>query len=48
MDDRLTLDQVHAWQHNANDTAPVGLIEGIADWVRLKDGFVFIANALIR
>ncbi|KAF8249767.1 BSP-domain-containing protein [Wilcoxina mikolae CBS 423.85] len=33
-------EMVHAWQYNANDTAPVGLIEGIADWVRLKDGFI--------
>ena len=32
--------QVHVWQYNGNNTAPGGLIEGIADWVRLKDGFI--------
>ena len=31
---------VHCWQHNAHGTAPGGLIEGIADWVRLRAGFV--------
>lgn len=31
---------VHCWQHNARGTAPGGLIEGIADWVRLRAGFV--------
>ena len=29
---------VHAWQWNALGSAPGGLIEGIADWVRLKAG----------
>ena len=28
-------EMVHCWQWNASGTAPVGLIEGIADWVRL-------------
>ncbi|KAF1968101.1 BSP-domain-containing protein [Bimuria novae-zelandiae CBS 107.79] len=32
-------EMVHCWQHNALGTAPGGLIEGIADWVRLKAGF---------
>ncbi|KAF1952300.1 BSP-domain-containing protein [Byssothecium circinans] len=32
-------EMVHCWQHNALGTAPAGLIEGIADWVRLKAGF---------
>ena len=32
-------EMVHCWQHNAAGTAPGGLIEGIADWVRLKAGF---------
>ncbi|KAF2205729.1 BSP-domain-containing protein [Delitschia confertaspora ATCC 74209] len=32
-------EMVHCWQHNAKGTAPGGLIEGIADWVRLKAGF---------
>lgn len=31
---------VHCFQWNANGTAPGGLIEGIADWVRLNAGFV--------
>lgn len=29
---------VHCWQWNGRGTAPAGLIEGIADWVRLKCG----------
>ncbi|KAJ3286322.1 hypothetical protein HK104_009104 [Borealophlyctis nickersoniae] len=29
---------VHAWQRNGNGTAPGGLIEGIADYVRLRAG----------
>ncbi|KAF2193231.1 BSP-domain-containing protein, partial [Zopfia rhizophila CBS 207.26] len=33
-------EMVHCWQWNALDTAPGGLIEGIADWVRLKAGLV--------
>lgn len=32
-------EMVHCWQHNALGSAPGGLIEGIADWVRLKAGF---------
>jgi hypothetical protein len=32
-------EMVHCWQHNALGTAPGGLIEGIADWVRLKAGY---------
>jgi hypothetical protein len=32
-------EMVHCWQHDALGTAPGGLIEGIADWVRLKAGF---------
>lgn len=31
-------EMVHCWQWNACGTAPGGLIEGIADWVRLKSG----------
>ncbi|KAI8532726.1 hypothetical protein RHMOL_Rhmol11G0235900 [Rhododendron molle] len=30
---------VHSWQWNGNGQAPVGLIEGIADFVRLKAGY---------
>ncbi|OCK86073.1 plant basic secretory protein, partial [Lepidopterella palustris CBS 459.81] len=33
-------EMVHCWQWNAKGTAPGGLIEGIADWVRLRSGFV--------
>jgi len=33
-------EMVHCWQHNAHGTAPGGLIEGVADWVRLKAGHV--------
>ncbi|KAF2502988.1 BSP-domain-containing protein, partial [Lophium mytilinum] len=33
-------EMVHCWQWNAQGSAPGGLIEGIADWVRLKSGFV--------
>ncbi|KAI0068071.1 plant basic secretory protein [Artomyces pyxidatus] len=36
----LTHEVVHCYQYNANGTAPGGLIEGIADWVRLRAGFV--------
>lgn len=32
-------EMVHCWQHNARGSAPGGLIEGIADWVRLKAGY---------
>ncbi|MCJ1474513.1 hypothetical protein MMC13_003171 [Lambiella insularis] len=31
-------EMVHCWQWNALGTAPGGLIEGIADFVRLRDG----------
>lgn len=31
---------VHCWQWDAQGTAPGGLIEGIADWVRLNAGFI--------
>ncbi|KAK9097295.1 hypothetical protein Sjap_022792 [Stephania japonica] len=31
---------VHVWQWNGNGQAPGGLIEGIADYVRLKAGYV--------
>ncbi|KAJ7201357.1 hypothetical protein GGX14DRAFT_465181 [Mycena pura] len=34
----LTHEVVHCYQHNANGTAPGGLIEGIADFVRLRAG----------
>lgn len=33
-------EMVHCWQWNALGTAPGGLIEGIADYVRLRSGFV--------
>ncbi|KAI0319032.1 hypothetical protein OF83DRAFT_866891 [Amylostereum chailletii] len=36
----LTHETVHCFQHNANGTCPGGLIEGIADYVRLRAGFV--------
>ena len=29
-------EMVHCWQHNGRGTCPGGLIEGIADWVRLR------------
>ena len=32
-------EMVHCFQWNAGGTAPGGLIEGIADWVRLKAGY---------
>lgn len=32
-------EMVHCWQYNGHNTCPGGLVEGIADWVRLKDGF---------
>ncbi|KAI9807450.1 MAG: hypothetical protein M1833_000195 [Piccolia ochrophora] len=35
----LVHEMVHCWQWNAHGTAPGGLIEGIADWVRLRAGF---------
>ncbi|XP_019449590.1 PREDICTED: uncharacterized protein LOC109352179 [Lupinus angustifolius] len=33
-------EMTHVWQWNANGQAPSGLIEGIADFVRLKAGYV--------
>jgi hypothetical protein len=35
----LVHEMVHAWQHSGFGSAPVGLTEGIADWVRLKAGY---------
>jgi len=34
----LVHEVVHCYQHNASDTCPGGLIEGIADFVRLREG----------
>lgn len=34
----ITHEMVHCWQHNCHGSAPGGLIEGIADYVRLKSG----------
>jgi hypothetical protein len=34
----ITHEMVHCFQHNCRGTAPGGLIEGIADFVRLKAG----------
>ncbi|EOA86226.1 hypothetical protein ACJQWK_11891 [Exserohilum turcicum] len=34
----LVHEMVHCWQHSAMGTAPTGLTEGVADWVRLKAG----------
>ncbi len=31
-------EMVHCWQWNAKGSAPIGLIEGVADFVRLKAG----------
>ncbi|KAF2402016.1 BSP-domain-containing protein [Trichodelitschia bisporula] len=36
----LRHEMVHCWQWAANGTCPSGLIEGIADWVRLKSNMV--------
>jgi hypothetical protein len=36
----LRHEMVHCWQWNAKGTCPGGLIEGIADWVRLRSNFV--------
>ncbi len=36
----VTHEMVHCWQWNALGTAPGGLVEGIADWVRLRAGYV--------
>ncbi|KVH93329.1 uncharacterized protein LOC112516717 [Cynara cardunculus var. scolymus] len=33
-------EMTHVWQWNGNDSAPQGLIEGIADFVRLKAGYI--------
>jgi hypothetical protein len=35
----LVHEMVHCWQQSAFGTAPQGLIEGVADWVRLKAGY---------
>ena len=34
----LVHEMVHCWQYSGYETAPGGLIEGVADWVRLKAG----------
>jgi len=36
----LRHEMVHCFQYNGFGTAPAGLIEGIADWVRLQSGLV--------
>ncbi|KAL6704929.1 hypothetical protein ACN47E_007474 [Coniothyrium glycines] len=36
----LVHEMVHCWQHSAFGSAPVGLTEGVADWVRLKAGYI--------
>jgi len=38
LDGVLVHEMVHCWQHNAKGTCPGGLVEGIADFVRLKAG----------
>ena len=35
----LVHEMVHCWQHSGFGSAPVGLTEGVADWVRLKAGY---------
>lgn len=35
----LVHEMVHCWQHSGFGKAPSGLIEGVADWVRLKAGY---------
>ncbi|KAJ4405229.1 hypothetical protein N0V91_005388 [Didymella pomorum] len=35
----LVHEMVHCWQHHGGNTAPGGLTEGVADWVRLKAGY---------
>tara|TARA_R110002003_G_scaffold296_9_gene18694 strand:- start:30776 stop:31522 length:747 start_codon:yes stop_codon:yes gene_type:complete len=35
----LVHEMVHCWQHSGFGSAPVGLTEGIADFVRLKAGY---------
>ncbi|CAG5153440.1 uncharacterized protein ALTATR162_LOCUS3177 [Alternaria atra] len=32
-------EMVHCWQHSGFGSAPTGLTEGVADWVRLKAGY---------
>lgn len=34
----ITHEMVHCFQHNARNSCPGGLIEGIADYVRIKSG----------
>ncbi|KAL6304872.1 plant basic secretory protein [Sparassis latifolia] len=36
----LTHEMTHCYQYNARGTCPGGLVEGVADWVRLRAGFV--------
>jgi uncharacterized membrane protein len=36
----ITHELVHVWQYNALDTMDGGLVEGIADYVRLKSGYI--------
>lgn len=36
----VTHEMVHCWQWNARGSCPGGLIEGVADFVRLRAGFV--------
>jgi len=36
----LVHEVVHCYQYNGQGACPGGLIEGIADWVRLRSGFV--------
>lgn len=36
----VTHEMVHCWQWNARGSCPGGLIEGVADYVRLRAGFV--------
>jgi len=36
----ITHEMVHCWQWSAHGSAPGGLVEGVADWVRLKAGLV--------
>ena len=33
-------EMVHVWQHTGAGTAPSGWVEGVADWVRLRDGLL--------
>ena len=35
----LVHEMVHCWQYHGGNTAPGGLTEGVADWVRLKAGY---------